>query len=607
MCGIIGYKGSRNANEVVLKGLKQLEYRGYDSWGKSALQNNKIKIVKSIGKIGQVSLGNLELGDSRLSIGHTRWATHGGVTNNNAHPHTSQDGKIAVVHNGIIENYYELKLFLEEHGARFRSETDTEVVPYMIEYFMKQGRRFEDAFRETLLKLEGSFAIVCVNSDTDKILVARRASPIVLGLGENEYFVASDVPAFLEYTKNVIFVEDNEMVDINSRLEITNFVTGKKVNRKIQTIDYDINQARKGDFEHFMLKEIYEQPNAIRETLRGRIRDKKVVFDNFRLSDEYLRNLSKIKIVACGTSWHAGLVAKFMIEALGKISVEVDYASEFRYRNPVVEKGSLVIAITQSGETADTLAAIREGKKKGAKILSICNVKGSSIPRESDETVYTRAGIEIGVASTKAFTSQLAALYLFGVYLAQLKGTWPKEHLMERVEFLERIPIQMEEILKEKSAVLKAAEKHFAKTNALYLGRGTSYPIALEGALKLKEVSYLHAEGYPAAEMKHGPIALIDNKMPVVVIAVKDDSYDKIKGNIEEIKARGGIIITVATEGDSEIEKMSDIMLPVPKTSGLAYPFLTVIQLQLLAYHIARLRECDIDQPKNLAKSVTVE
>ena len=607
MCGIIGYKGSRNANEVVLKGLKQLEYRGYDSWGISALQNNKIKIVKSIGKIGQVSLGNLELGDSRLSIGHTRWATHGGVTNNNAHPHTSQDGKIAVVHNGIIENYYELKLFLEEHGARFRSETDTEVVPYMIEYFMKQGRRFEDAFRETLLKLEGSFAIVCVNSDTDKILVARRASPIVLGLGENEYFVASDVPAFLEYTKNVMFVEDNEMVDINSRLEITNFVTGKRVNRNIQAIDYDINQARKGDFEHFMLKEIYEQPNAIRETLRGRIRDKKVVFDNFRLSDEYLRNLSKIKIVACGTSWHAGLVAKFMIEALGKISVEVDYASEFRYRNPVVEKGSLVIAITQSGETADTLAAIREGKKKGAKILSICNVKGSSIPRESDETVYTRAGIEIGVASTKAFTSQLAALYLFGVYLAQLKGTWPKEHLMERVEFLERIPIQMEEILKEKSAVLKAAEKHFAKTNALYLGRGTSYPIALEGALKLKEVSYLHAEGYPAAEMKHGPIALIDNKMPVVVIAVKDDSYDKIKGNIEEIKARGGIIITVATEGDSEIEKMSDIMLPVPKTSGLAYPFLTVIQLQLLAYHIARLRECDIDQPKNLAKSVTVE
>jgi glucosamine--fructose-6-phosphate aminotransferase (isomerizing) len=607
MCGIVAYMGLMNANEVVLKGLKRLEYRGYDSWGIAALKDSEIKIVKRTGKIGGISLETLNLENSDISIGHTRWATHGGVTEENAHPHLSQDNKIAVAHNGIIENYYELKEFLEENGFSFRSQTDTEVIPNLISYHMSNGENFESSFKKTLQKLEGSFAIVALNTGEKKILAARRASPLVIGIGQSGYFAASDVPAFLEYTNDVIFIDDNEMVKINDGIEIINFVTGKKAKKAIQKIDYRTEHTMKGNYEHFMLKEIHEQPAAIRETIKGRVKDKKAYFEDFKLNERYLKSIKSIKIVACGTSWHAGLTGKFMIEALGKIPVEVDYASEFRYRNPILDEATLVIAISQSGETADTLAAIREAKKRGAKVLSICNVKGSTITRESDETIFTRAGIEIGVASTKAFTSQLAVLYLFGVYLAQIREAWDKKHLEERIEFLEDIPSKMEIMLKESSDIISVAEKHFANTNALYLGRGTNYPIALEGALKLKEVSYLHAEGYPAAEMKHGPIALIDNRMLVVIIAVKDDSYEKIKGNIEEIKARGGIIITVATEGDNEIRKMSDKTFYVPKTSGLAYPFLTVIPLQLLAYYIARLRECDIDQPKNLAKSVTVE
>ncbi len=604
MCGIIGYKGARNANEVVLKGLKQLEYRGYDSWGIASLSDG-INVVKKVGKISGVD--DAGLGESRIAIGHTRWATHGGVTESNAHPHVSSDGKIAVIHNGIIENYYELRVFLRKEGFKFKSETDTEVIPCLVEYFMKNGSSFEDAFREMLLKLKGSYAIVAVNSDKDKMLVARKASPIVIGVGQDEFFVASDVPAFLEYTNKVIFIEDNDIVEINSKVEIENVVLGKKVDREIVEIDYDIDQAQKGKYEHFMLKEIYEQPDAIRETIRGRVNGARVEFEKFGLSDDYIAGVERVVIIACGTSWHAGIVGKFMIEALGKIPVEVDYSSEFRYRNPVIDDKTLVVAISQSGETADTLAAIKEAKSKGAKVLSVCNVMGSSVARESDETIYTRAGIEIGVASTKAFTSQLAVLYLFGVYVAQIRKTWDKDHLKERLEYLEKIPEQMEKVLKGDKEIIAAAEKHFLKKNALYLGRGTNYPVALEGALKLKEVSYIHAEGYPAAEMKHGPIALIDNKMPVVVVAVQDESYEKIKSNIEEIRARGGIVINVATEGDKKIKDISDIVLYVPETSGLAYPFLTVMPLQLLAYHIAKFRECDIDQPKNLAKSVTVE
>jgi glucosamine--fructose-6-phosphate aminotransferase (isomerizing) len=604
MCGIIGYKGQRDANEVVIKGLKRLEYRGYDSWGIALKQNNELKLIKKVGKIGQVE--NFAVENSKIAIGHTRWATHGEVNEQNAHPHLSSNKNITIVHNGIIENYQELKNELIEKGYNFASKTDTEVIPHLIEEYNKNND-FENAVKLTLKRLDGTFAIVILNKNSDKIIAARRASPLILGLGNNEFFVASDIPAFIDYTKDVIFLEDDEIVIIDKDYKILNFETGEEIKRNPIKIEWDTEQAQKGEFEHFMLKEIFEQPSAIKETISSRIKDNKVVFEDFNLPDDYLKTINRIIIVACGTSWHLALVGKFIIEALGKLPAEVDYASEFRYRNPIVNDKTLVIAISQSGETADTLAAIKEAKSKGAKVLSICNVIGSSISRESDTTIYTRAGIEIGVASTKAFTSQLSILYLFGVYLAQLKNTWPEEHLIERLEFLKKIPEQIESVLKEDKDIIDCAKEYYHKTNALYLGRGTNYPIALEGALKLKEVSYLHAEGYPAAEMKHGPIALIDNQMPVVVVAIKDDSYNKIKGNIEEIKSRGGKIIAIATEGDEEIKNLGDKVLYVPETSGLLYPFLTVIPLQLLAYHIAKFRECDIDKPKNLAKSVTVE
>ncbi|MBW2982413.1 glutamine--fructose-6-phosphate transaminase (isomerizing) [Candidatus Woesearchaeota archaeon] len=488
----------------------------------------------------------------------------------------------------------------------FQSKTDTEVIPYLIEYHSKNNE-FEDAVKLALKRLDGTFAVVILNKNSDKMIAAKKASPLIVGIGKNEFFIASDIPAFIEYTKEVVFLEDDEMIVIDNSYKIENFETGKKIERKPVKIEWDAEQAQKGEYEHFMLKEIFEQPESIKNTINSRIKDNKILFEDFNLSEDYLRSINKIMIAACGTSWHSGLVGKFMIESLGKIPVEVDYASEFRYRNPIIDNKTLLIAISQSGETADTLAAIKEAKSKGAKVLSICNVIGSSIPRESDTTIYTRAGIEIGVASTKAFTSQLSVLYLFGAYLARLKDTWSEDHIIERLEYIKKVPKQIESILKKEKKIIDCAKEYYKKTNALYLGRGTNYPIALEGALKLKEVSYLHAEGYPAAEMKHGPIALIDNQMPVVVIAIKDDSYSKIKGNIEEIKSRGGKVIAIATEGDKEIKNLADKVLYVPETSGLCYPFLTVIPLQLLAYHIAKFRECDIDKPKNLAKSVTVE
>lgn len=606
MCGIIGYKGFRDANEVAIKGLKKLEYRGYDSWGVALKIDGELKLIKKVGKVGEECEDCFFEKNANIAIGHTRWATHGQVTQENAHPHFSSDKNIAVVHNGIIENYEELKNELQEKGYNFLSKTDTEVIPHLIEEYAKE-KDFEEAVRLALKRLDGTFAVVVVKKDSDKIIATRKASPLVLGLGENEFFIASDIPAFIEYTKKVIFLEDNEMIVLNSKYNIFNFETGTEVTKKPVKIEWNAEQAQKGEYPHFMLKEIFEQPDSVKNTISSRIKNNKVVFEDFELSEDYLKSINRILIVACGTSWHSGLVGKYIIEALGKISVEVDYASEFRYRNPIVDEKILVIAISQSGETADTLAAIKEAKKRGAKVLSICNVMGSSIPRESDATIYTRAGIEIGVASTKAFTSQLAVLYLLGVYFAQLKKTWPEEHLIERLEYLKKIPEHINSVLNEDKSIIECAKEYYSKTNALYLGRGTNYPIALEGALKLKEVSYLHAEGYPAAEMKHGPIALIDNDMPSVIICVKDDSYNKIKGNMEEIKSRGGKIIVVASEGDKDICKLADHVLYVPKTSGLAYPFLTVIPLQLLAYHIANFRECDIDKPKNLAKSVTVE
>ena len=606
MCGIIGYKGEKDAAKIVVEGLKSLEYRGYDSWGVAGLKGGKLHIAKEKGKIGTVSLESLNIPDSKTAMGHTRWATHGKVTQENAHPHMSSDSGIAVVHNGIIENYAELRNELIEKGYSFNSETDTEVIPKLIEEYSKENG-FEDAVRLSLKKLDGTFAVVVLKEGSEKIIAARRASPLVLGVGKGEYFVASDIPAFIAHTRDVVFLEDGEMVSIGEGYKISNFETSSNVERKPVRIEWNVEQAQKGEFEHFMLKEIFEQPDAVRNTISSRIKGENIVFEDFKLDDDYLKSIKRICIVACGTSWHAGIAGKYMIEALGKINVEVDYASEFRYRNPVLDKNTLVIAISQSGETADTLAAIKEAKSKGAKVLSICNALGSSIPRESDSTIYTRAGIEIGVASTKAFTTQLAVFYLFGVYLAQLKETWSKEHIAERIEYLKNIPDQIEAMLKKDTAIVDCAAEYYKKTNALYLGRGTNFPIALEGALKLKEVSYLHAEGYPAAEMKHGPIALVDHEMPTVVVCVKDESYSKIKGNMEEIKSRGGKIVAIATEGDEDIRKLADHVLYVPETSGLAYPFLTVIPLQLLAYHIAKFRGCNIDKPKNLAKSVTVE
>jgi len=606
MCGIFGYYGNREANKLLLEGIRKLEYRGYDSFGMAVINKEGIDIKKDIGKLNEVErkIDFMQL-KGKMGVSHSRWATTGNVTQQNAHPHTDCNNDIAVVHNGIIENYNELKNELTEKGHKFASQTDTEIIPHLIEEYAKDND-FEMSIRLALKRLEGTFAVVIIKKDLNKIFAARNFSPLVLGIGKDEFFIASDTPAFLEHTKEVVFLEDGDLVVIEKGYRISNFNTGKEIKRTPIRVELDAEQAQKGDYEHFMLKEIFEQPDSIKNTLRGRIKDNRVFFENFKLKDK-LNKINRIIIIACGTSWHSALVGKYIIESLAKIPVEVDYASEFRYRNPLVNQDTLVIAISQSGETADTLAAIREAKSKNSSVLSICNVIGSTIPRESDETIYTRAGIEIGVASTKAFTTQLTVLYLLGIYFAQLRNSWQEDHLIERIEFLKNIPDQIGFMLKECKHIIKCAEEYYNKTNALYLGRGTNYPIALEGALKLKEVSYLHAEGYPAAEMKHGPIALIDNQMPVIVIAVQDDSYVKIKNNIEEIKSRGGKIIAIATEGDEEIKKLVDHILYVPKTSGLLYPFLTVIPLQLLAYYIAKLRECDIDRPRSLAKAVVVE
>ncbi len=475
MCGIICYKGPNDGTKIVIKGLKQLEYRGYDSWGIALKHEDRLEIIKKIGKIGEYKDFS-EIKSANIAMGHTRWATHGKVTEKNAHPHISSNQKIAVVHNGIIENYEELKNELLEKGYTFNSKTDTEVIPHLIEEYAKNNE-FEKAVTLVLKKLEGTYAIIVINNDSDKIIAARKASPLVLGIGENEFFIASDVPAFLEYTKNVIFLENNEMVIVNDEYRIKNIETGKEIEKNQIKIDWDAEQAQKGKFEHFMLKEIFEQPVSIENTINTRIKDNKVIFEDFKLTDDYLKSINRIMIVACGTSWHAGLVGKLILESLGKIPVEVDYASEFRYRNPILDDKTLVIAISQSGETADTLAAMKEAKSKGATVLSICNVVGSSITREADATIYTRAGIEIGVASTKAFTTQLSVLYLLGVYFAQLRETWPEEHLIERLDYIKRIPEQIESMLKKDKEIMDCAKEYYRKTNAIYLGRGTNFPI----------------------------------------------------------------------------------------------------------------------------------
>lgn len=610
MCGIVGVVSRNDVNEKLFNGLSNLEYRGYDSVGMCFIHNKQLKIKKGVGKLQEVHKKvNFLNSSGSTGIGHCRWSTHGGITQKNAHPHVDCKNKISVVHNGIIENYSELKDGLIRKGHKFYSQTDTEVLAHLIEDNLKDGK-IEDAVRNALNKVEGSYALGILFADQpDKLIGARNESPLIVGLGDNENFIASDVPSILKYTNKIIYLEDKEIVSLTKNSHKVFGLDGKGGTKKIHTINWGAEAAQKCGYNHFMLKEIYEQPSAIADTLNERLVNGSVVFEKeFGLDDKYLKKIKRIVIVACGTSWHAGLVGKFMFEELAKIPTEVEYASEFRYRHPILDKDTLVVAISQSGETADTIAALKEAKKYGVKTLAICNVMGSSMTRISDGVVYTRAGPEIGVASTKAFTTQLAVLYLLTILLAKLRKTLNKNQIKDMINGIRKIPLQLQSVLDEDDEILKCAELYYNKLNSIYLGRGVNFPIALEGALKLKEVSYMHAEGYPAAEMKHGPIALIDKNMPVVFIAPHDTfTYKKVLGNIEEVKARGGIIIAIATEGDAEIPKKSKHTIFIPKTLYTLSSILAVVPLQLLAYHIADKLGRSVDQPKNLAKVVTVE
>ena len=613
MCGIIGYIGSKPVVPVLLDALRRMEYRGYDSAGVAVVSPEGISLRRSAGKL--VNLENAiraQPVDGLYGVGHTRWATHGRPSEENAHPHSDCTGRIVVVHNGIIENYLELKRELRSQGHDFKTETDTEIVAHLVEREM-QGDGLEHAVRRALTYLRGMFALVLVAvEDPEKIVAFRNGPPVVVGLGDNEFFVASDIPAVLGHTRDVVFLGDGEMAVITrSGVTFTDY-GGRDVSKTTQRVMWDPIAAEKGGHRHFMLKEIYEQPSAARDTILGRVSlDRGRIFlEDLHISDETFRALAKVTIVACGTSWHAGLVGKYLIEALAQLPVEVDYGSEYRYRNPIVAAKELTIVITQSGETADTLAALREARRKGASSIAVCNVVGSMATREADGTVYTHAGPEIGVASTKAFTSQLVALHLLALYLAQLRGSLAAEDVRQHIEDLLQIPQILEQAVKASRATEKVAERFSSRTDFLFLGRGINYPIALEGALKLKEISYIHAEGYPAGEMKHGPIALIDERMPVVAIAPNDRVFEKMVGNVQEAKARGGSVIALTTDGDTrmaEVLDANDVILPMPATTALLTPIVMTIPLQFLAYHIAVRRGCDVDQPRNLAKSVTVE
>jgi glucosamine--fructose-6-phosphate aminotransferase (isomerizing) len=614
MCGIIGYIGSKPVVPVLLEGLRRMEYRGYDSAGVAVVSPEGITLRRSAGKLANLENAiRVDPVDGVYGVGHTRWATHGRPTEENAHPHRDCTGKIVVVHNGIIENYLELKKELQSQGHTFKTETDTEIVAHLVEREM-HGDGLENAVRRALTYMRGMFAIVLVSvEDPEKIVAARNGPPIVIGLGKDEFFVASDIPAILAHTRDVVFLGDEEMAVITrSGVQFTDY-QGRAVSKTTQRVLWDPIAAEKGGHKHFMLKEIYEQPTAARDTILGRVSlDRGQIFlEDLNISEDVLRTLQKVTIIACGTSWHAGLVGKYLIEALAQLPVEVDYGSEYRYRNPIIAANELAIVITQSGETADTLAALRESKRKGAHSIAICNVVGSMATREAEGTVYTHAGPEIGVASTKAFTSQLVALQLLALYMAQVRGTLTPTQIRNHITELLQLPQTIEQALKASAVMEKVAERFYNRTDFLFLGRGINYPIALEGALKLKEISYIHAEGYPAGEMKHGPIALIDEQMPVVAIAPNDHVFEKMVGNVQEAKARGGSVIALTTEGDPRmaavLDTTNDVMVPLPATTALLTPVVMTIPLQLLAYHIAVRRGCDVDQPRNLAKSVTVE
>jgi glucosamine--fructose-6-phosphate aminotransferase (isomerizing) len=620
MCGIVGYVGNKQVVPLIIDGLRKLEYRGYDSAGIAVVdERHQLKIRRAEGKLRNLEevLRHQPL-DGTYGVGHTRWATHGRPTEENAHPHRDCTGRVVVVHNGIIENYLDLKADLRQKDHNFVTETDTEIVAHLIEEHLKHGNNFEQAVRQTVGELRGIFALSMLSADEpDTVISARLGPPVVIGVGDGEYFVASDIPAILEHTRDVFFLGDGEIaVMTKDSVRVTDFA-GTQVEPEMQRITWDPIQAEKGGFKHFMLKEIYEQPRAVRETVEGRISldTGRVFLDEMKnLTEADFRRFTSIKIAACGTSWHAGLAGKYMIEELARMSVEVDYASEFRYRDPVLDENTLLLVISQSGETADTIAALREVNERGGKVLSICNVQGSMITREADGTILTHAGPEIGVASTKAFTSQMIALYLLGLYLGQLRGTLTPEQSKAHAQQLAELPVKMEHLLNNSDAIEELSKEFFRCTDFLYLGRGINFPVSLEGALKLKEISYIHAEGYPAGEMKHGPNALIDERLPVMFINTREEGnraselrYEKTHSNIVEVKAREGIVLSVLTEGDTMSSVVSDHVIEIPASSDLLTPILSVIPLQLLAYHIAVRRGCDVDQPRNLAKSVTVE
>ncbi len=611
MCGIVGYIGEKQAFPILIKGLKRLEYRGYDSAG-IAILNGKTKLFKKKGKVSELENFTKNSDTSgNIGMGHTRWATHGEPSDSNAHPHISQKGKFVLIHNGIIENYANLRKKLEKEGYIFKSETDTEVLVNLIEYIYLKGEiSAEMAVRLALSRVIGAYGLVIACQDEpDQIIAARKSSPIVIGVGDNEYYIASDATPIIEYTQSVIYLNNDDVAIIHKNSLILKNVKNEPLTPKIQKLNLDIGAIEKNGYKHFMLKEINEQPRAINDTFRGRIASdlKSIRLGGLRKVMDRIMAAKRIVVVACGTSWHAGLVGEYLFESLARIPVEVEYGSEFRYRNPIINKDDVVIAISQSGETADTLAAINLAKEAGALVLGICNVVGASIPRETHAGVYTHAGPEIGVASTKAFTAQVTVIAMMAMLLGHKKGILSDEKYHELIKELVRIPDKIKESLKSDNYIKSIAEQFSNVSNSLYLGRGFLFPVALEGALKLKEISYIHAEGYPAAEMKHGPIALIDENMPVFILAIKDSSYQKIVSNIQEVKSRKGKVIAIVTKGDNVITELADYVIEVPKVIEELAPLLTVVPLQLLSYHVAVMRGCDVDQPRNLAKSVTVE
>jgi len=608
MCGIVGYIGQKEAVKVLIDGLKRLEYRGYDSAGLAFIKNGDLGCIKAVGKIVELERKlNGNITHTNMGIAHTRWATHGAPTFENAHPHIDCKSEIAVVHNGIIENYDYLKTKLKREGHIFRSETDTEVLAHLIEKYFHGN--LEMAVMNALKEVEGTYGIAVISTrDKQKIVAARKGSPLAIGIGNKEYFITSDVSASLEHTREVVYLDDNEIAILTTNGYETKTMENIPTYKKVEEVLWNIDMIEKGGYPHFMLKEIHEQPQALRNAMRGRVDScsYSIRLGGLISHEKVLREAKRIVIIACGTSWHAGLVGEYMLEEMVRIPVEVEYASEFRYRNPVIEEGTIVIAISQSGETADTLGAMREAKQKGAKLFSICNVVGSTIAREADFGIYLHIGPEIGVASTKAFTAQIAVLYLFTLHMMKLKHAEVPVN-SDTINAVQSIPDKIQSILDKEKEIVELAKIYKDSEHALYLGRGYNYPVALEGALKLKEISYVHAEGYPAAEMKHGPIALINKDMPVIFIATQDKVYEKIMNNIEEVKSRGGRVIAIATEGDMQIVKKVKHVFYIPKTSDVLTPILSVIPLQLLAYHMAVMRGCDVDKPRNLAKSVTVE